>query len=586
MNGELTSKLADSEVRLAGWVASRRDHGGLIFVDLRDKTGVVQLTFNPQLHADAWKVAESLRDEYVITVVGIVKARPEAMVNEKSGELGKIEIEVTSITVESEAAALPFVLEDETVNEDLRLEYRFLDLRTKKMQTMLTKRADFIHEVRDYMRGKGFTEVQTPILANSSPEGARDFLVPSRLHPGTFYALPQAPQQYKQLLMVGGLDKYFQIAPCFRDEDPRADRHAGDFYQIDVEMSFIEQEDVLALGEGMMTHLTEYSGKKLKDKIFPRFTWKESMEKFGVDKPDIRYEFFITNISKIVEGSDFKVFTDVLTSGGVIHALHVSGGAEFTRKQLDTFTEMAKKQGLGGMAYMTVGDSVESPILKYLGEDKAKEIVVAVGAQKGDIIFFGAGEWLPVCKALGDIRIASARALGILDNEEMKQQAAWCWVVDFPMYEREKDTGKVEFSHNPFSMPQGGLEALNTQEPTEIVAYQYDLVLNGFEISSGAIRNHKPEVLYRAFELAGYTHEDVDKKFGGMIRAFKFGVPPHGGFAPGIDRLLMVLLDVPSIRDIYAFPKNGKGQDLMMESPAKVDPKLLRDLHIKIDVEE
>lgn len=586
MNGELTSDLVDQEVRLAGWVASRRDHGGLIFVDLRDKTGVVQLTFNPKLHEDVWKVAETLRDEYVISVRGILRMRPSDMVNDKTGFLGTVEIEVTSMTVESEAEALPFALEDATVNEDLRLAYRFLDLRSQKMQTMLKKRADFIHEVRNFMRGKGFTEVQTPILANSSPEGARDFLVPSRLHPGTFYALPQAPQQYKQLLMVGGLDKYFQIAPCFRDEDPRADRHAGDFYQIDVEMSFIEQEDVLALGESMMTHLSTYSGKKLKDTIFPRFTWKESMEKFGVDKPDIRYDFFITNVSSIVGASGFKVFADVVANNGVVHALHVAGGVAFSRKQIDSLTEMAKKHGLGGLAYMTVGESIESPILKFLGEDVAQQIVAEVHAKKGDIIFFGAGEWPSVCKALGDVRKASAQMLGILESEEMKNQAAWCWVVDFPMYEKNTETGEIEFSHNPFSMPQGGMESLENEDPTEILAYQYDLVLNGFEISSGAIRNHKPEILYKAFEIAGYTKEDVDKKFGGMIRAFKFGAPPHGGFAPGIDRLLMVLMDVPSIRDIYAFPKNGKGQDLMMESPAKVDGKWLKDLHIKLDVEE
>ncbi|MEK7499994.1 MAG: aspartate--tRNA ligase, partial [Patescibacteria group bacterium] len=402
MMGDLSGKLSGSEVRLAGWVASRRDHGGLIFIDLRDKTGTVQLTCNPKEHEDVWGVAETLRDEYVVSVLGIVRMRPSDMKNEKIGDLGTIEIEVTSITIESEAAALPFMLNDEDVNEDLRLSYRFIDLRSKKMQQMLTKRADFIHEVRNFMREKGFTEVQTPILANSSPEGARDFLVPSRLHPGTFYALPQAPQQYKQLLMVGGLDKYFQIAPCFRDEDPRADRHAGDFYQIDVEMSFVEQEDVLTFGEDLMTHLTNFSGKTLRDATFPRFTWKESMEKFGVDKPDIRYDFFITNISDIVENSGFKVFSEVVKNEGVVHALHVAGGAEFSRKQIDAFTEIAKKQGLGGLAYMTVGDEIESPILKFLGEDIAKQIVERVQAQKGDMIFFGAGEWLSVCKALGD----------------------------------------------------------------------------------------------------------------------------------------------------------------------------------------
>ena len=586
MNGELSETLAESEVRLAGWVASRRDHGGLIFIDLRDKTGVVQLTFNPKLHEAAWKTAETLRDEYVVSVVGIVRNRPADMVNSKIGSLGKIEIEVTEITIESAAEALPFAIEDSTVSEDIRLAYRFLELRSKKMQDMIARRAGFIQEVRNFMIGRGFTEVQTPILANSSPEGARDFLVPSRLHPGKFYALPQAPQQYKQLLMVGGLDKYFQIAPCFRDEDPRADRHAGDFYQIDVEMSFVEQEDVLALGQELSTHLTLHAGKKLKDTVFPRFTWKESMEKFGTDKPDIRYDFFITNISALVEGSDFKVFADGLAGGGVVHALHVKGGAAFSRKQIDMFTELAKKRGLGGMAYMKMSGGIDSPILKFVGDEAAQAIADKVGAEEGDIILFGVGQWLSVCQALGDIRSAAAKELSVLETDEMKNQAAWCWVVDFPMYEKNADTGVIEFSHNPFSMPQGGMEALETKEPTEILAYQYDLVLNGFEISSGAIRNHKPEILYKAFALAGYSPEDVDKKFGGMIRAFKFGAPPHGGFAPGIDRLLMVLLDVPSIRDIYAFPKNGRGQDLMMDSPAPVDAKMLRDLHIDTLVEE
>ncbi len=586
MIGELSAALAGSTVRLAGWVASRRDHGGLIFIDLRDKTGVVQLTFNPKVHEDAWKIAETLRDEYVISVSGTVMERPADMVNEKAGQLGAIEIEVESIAIESAAEALPFAVGDKTVNEEVRLQYRFLDLRSQDMQDMLAKRADFIQEVRTFMIGKGFTEVQTPILANSSPEGARDFLVPSRLHPGTFYALPQAPQQYKQLLMVGGLDKYFQIAPCFRDEDPRADRHAGDFYQIDVEMSFIEQEDVLALGQDLFTHLTAHAGKKLKDAVFPRFTWKESMEKFGTDKPDIRYDFFITNVSELVANTDFKVFADVLHDGGVVHALHVSGGAAATRKQIDEYTEIAKRRGLGGLAYLKVGTEIESPILKFIGDDAAKQIVEAVHAQEGDMVFFGAGAWLPVCQALGEIRAITARELGVLDTEEAKQQAAWCWVVDFPMYEKNPDTGAIEFSHNPFSMPQGGMEALDSADPTQILAYQYDLVLNGFEISSGAIRNHRPDILYKAFAIAGYSKEAVDKEFGGMIRAFKFGAPPHGGFAPGIDRLLMVLLDVPSIRDIYAFPKNGKGQDVMMSSPAPVNPALLRDLHIEVLVEE
>lgn len=584
---EISSKDIGKSVRLSGWVASRRDHGGLIFIDLRDSFGVIQLTFNPKLHETAWKAAETLRDEYVVTVTGDVKARPAEMVNKKLGETGTIEIEVSELNIESASEPLPFAIGDTSVNEDIRLTYRFLDLRSQVMQEMLKKRDEFIFEVRSFMRGQGFTEVQTPILANSSPEGARDFLVPSRLHPGTFYALPQAPQQYKQLLMVGGLDKYFQIAPCFRDEDPRADRHAGDFYQIDVEMSFVEQEDVLALGESLMKHMTAFSGKQVKGETFPRFTWKESMDKFGTDKPDIRYDFFIADVTKEVSETSFKVFSDGVKNGGVVYALRAEGGAEFSRKEIDVLTEAAKQNGLGGLAYIAVTqEGAESPIVKHVGEGEAARLISAAGAKTGDMLFFGVGEVASVRRALGIVRTMSAQMLGVLEKEEIKNQAAWCWVVDFPMYEKDAETGKIDFSHNPFSMPQGGMEALENTNPEDIIAYQYDLVLNGFEISSGAIRNHKPEILYRAFSLAGYSQEDVDKKFGGMIRAFKFGAPPHGGFAPGIDRLLMVLLDVPSIRDIYAFPKNGRGQDLMMGSPAAVDEKLVRDLHIKIDVEE
>ena len=588
MIGDLASGLDGSEVRVSGWVATRRDHGGLIFLDVRDKTGIVQLVCNPTEHKEVWEIAETLRDEFVIVADGVVKMRPKDMVNSALGELGLIEIVVTSIRVESEAQTLPFVLGDETVHEDTRLAYRFLDLRTAKLQNMIKVRAQFIHEVRTFMIERGFTEVQTPILANSSPEGARDFLVPSRLHPGTFYALPQAPQQYKQLLMVGGLDKYFQIAPCFRDEDPRADRHAGDFYQIDVEMSFIEQEDVLQLGEALMKHLSEFSGKKLQHDTFPRFTWREAMSKFGTDKPDIRYDFFITDVSAAVKDCGFKVFSDVVSNGGVVHVLRAEGAGKFSRGEIAKLEAIAKdEQKLGGLAYIIVTENgAESPILKFLGDDVVENIITQAGAQAGDALFFGAGDWLSVCKALGDVRKTSAQMLGVLDADSMKNMLAWCWVVDFPMYEKDENTGEIEFSHNPFSMPQGGMDALESKNPIDILAYQYDLVVNGYEISSGAIRNHRVDILYKAFSLAGYTKEETDAKFGGMIRAFSYGAPPHGGFAPGIDRLLMVLMDVPSIRDIYAFPKNGRGQDMMMHSPAPVDEKLLRDLHIKLDVEE
>lgn len=578
--GDLRSTYVGETVKLAGWVHSRRDHGGLIFIDLRDKWGITQLTFHPD-DKETFSQAEALRSEWVIQIEGEVVERPKDMVNDKLAT-GEVEVNIKAIEVLSQAKTLPFEIDKaEDVHEDLRLQYRFIDLRREKMQMIMKKRDEVISHVRSYMHTAEFTEVQTPILANSSPEGARDFLVPSRLYPGKFFALPQAPQQFKQLLMVGGLDRYFQIAPCFRDEDPRADRHAGAFYQIDLEMSFVEQEDVFAVVEPLMVELTEnFSSKKIVEKPFPRIPWHEAMTKYGTDKPDVRYEFFITDVSDIVRGSEFSVFEQALKQG-VVHALHVPGGQAFTRKDIDELTEIAKERGAGGLAYITVGDELVSPILKYLGEEKGKAVVDAAGAKKGDSIFFGAGTWLSACKALGAVREAAAEKLGVRD----KAMAAWCWIVDFPMYERDEQTGKVDFSHNPFSMPQGGMEGLNAEDPTTILGYQYDLALNGFEISSGAIRNHRPDIMYRAFEIAGYTKDQVDTKFGGMIRAFEYGAPPHGGFAPGIDRLLMVLLDLENIRDIYAFPKNGKGQDVMMNAPSNIDAPLLKDLHIKVDLE-
>lgn len=570
------------KIKLSGWVHSRRDHGGLIFIDLRDKYGITQLTFDPK-EKETFAIAETLRSEWVIHIEGKVADRPTEMVNKKLAT-GDIEVEVTSIEVLSSAKALPFELDKaEEVNEDLRLQYRFIDLRREKMQKIMRMRDTVISHVRDYMHKTGFTEVQTPILANSSPEGARDFLVPSRLYPGKFFALPQAPQQFKQLLMVGGLDKYFQIAPCFRDEDPRADRHAGAFYQIDMEMSFVEQEDIFAVVEPLMIELTKtFTDKKVIEEPFPKISWREAMNKYGTDKPDLRYELYITDVSDIVRGSEFSVFESALKDG-VIHALHIADGKSFTRKDIDQLTEIAKQRGAGGLAYVTIGDDgIASPILKYLGEEKGKAVTNAVKAKPGDIIFFGAGSWLSVCRTLGAVREAAAEKLNLKD----KTKAAWCWVVDFPMYEADEETGKIDFSHNPFSMPQGGMEALENDDPTAILGYQYDLALNGFEISSGAIRNHRPDIMYKAFEIAGYTKEQVDAKFGSMLRAFEYGAPPHGGFAPGIDRLLMVLLDLENIRDIYAFPKNGKGQDVMMNAPSEIDEQLLKDLHIEVELEE
>ncbi len=579
-NNQLRKKNKGETVQLSGWVHSRRDHGGLIFIDLRDKWGITQLTFNPKRNKDLWnKLEQEIKDEFVITITGQVAERPSDMVNSKI-KTGEIEINVDEMEILSTARPLPFeVASDKKVNEELRLKYRFLDLRHPRLQKILKTRDKYIEYIRDYMHQNDFTEVQTPILANSSPEGARDYLVPSRLHPGHFYALPQAPQQYKQLLMTAGLDRYFQIAPCFRDEDPRADRHPGVFYQLDMEMSFVEQADVLAVTEKLMIELTKkFSKKEIIKESFPQIPWREAMTLYGSDKPDLRYDLFITDISAEVKKSEFKVFVDAIKDGGVVHALHVPGGADFTRSQIDKLTEEAKSTGAKGLAYILIKDEPTSPIIKFLGDKITANIIKEVKAKPGDAIFFGAGSWLGVCKALGTVRTHCANILKLTDDSK----AAWCWVVDFPMYE-ENEEGKIDFSHNPFSMPKGGLEALSADNPTTILGQQYDLVLNGSEISSGAIRNHDPKIMYKAFSIAGYKKEDVDNEFSGLIKAFEFGAPPHGGNAPGIDRLFMILLDLPSIRDVYAFPKYGKGQDLLMGSPSPVNPEILKELHIKLD---
>ncbi len=624
--GQLNKSNEGEEVILSGWVNSRRDHGGLIFIDLRDRYGMTQINFDPEASKDAWQVADKIRNEFVVKVKGRVVLRPQDMINLKLGT-GEIEIDAKKIEILNTSETPPFEInvskDGIEANENLRLKYRYIDLRRPKLQAMLKIKDDFITYIRDYFHKNNFVEVQTPILANSSPEGARDFLVPSRYYQGKFYALPQAPQQFKQLLMVGGVDKYFQIAPCFRDEDPRVDRHYGEFYQLDMEMSFVEQEDVLTITEKLMLELTEkFSEKKIVglDECgkLRRIPWKEAMEKYGSDKPDLRFGLEIKNISDMVQNCGFSVFADAVKNGGVVHALKVDGGGKFTRKEIDEMTEVAKSKGAKGLAYIVVEsqkskvkklalsdsrmgqksgeagneqvkdenlksgeDKIElrSPIVKFLGEELANKIVESVGGKVGDIIFFGADSWRTVCSALGAVRNECGIKLGLKDNSK----AAWCWIVDFPMYDySEIEEGRIDFGHNPFSMPQGGLEALNTKKPLDILAHQYDLVLNGFEASSGAIRNHNPEIMYRAFEIAGYSREDVDKKFGGMISAFKYGAPPHGGNAPGIDRILMVLNDWDSIRDMYAFPKDGAGRDVMMNSPSEVESRQLKELGIKL----
>lgn len=585
--GELNLSHVSQKVVLTGWANSVRDHGGLIFVDLRDRYGLTQVRIDPSGSPEIAVQIEKLRSEWVLKISGRVTARPAETANPKM-ITGEIEIAADQIEVLSQAQILPFEINEDKAteaNEALRLKYRFLDLRRPKLQEMLAVKDRFITYIRNYFHEQGFIEVQTPILANSSPEGARDFLVPSRLYPGKFYALPQAPQQFKQLLMVGGLDKYFQIAPCFRDEDPRMDRHYGEFYQLDMEMSFVEQEDIFKIMEPIMRELTEkFSAKKiinlLPDRRFPRISWKEAMGKYGTDKPDLRFDLAIKNISPTVAACGFAVFEGALKNGGVVHALKVGGGAKFTRREIDELTDLAMKRGAKGLAYLTVKEgAISSPIAKFVSPEKLNEIVKVCEAQDGDIVFFAADAWRTVCNVLGTVRESVAVRLNLKDNN----QAAWLWVVDFPMYDySDIEEGRIDFSHNPFSMPQGGLPALREQNPLDILAYQYDLILNGFEISSGSIRNHNPELMYEAFKIAGYSGEEVDRRFGAMIRAFAYGAPPHGGNAPGIDRLLMVLNNWDSIRDIYAFPKDGQGRDLMTDAPSEASPKQLVELSLNI----
>jgi aspartyl-tRNA synthetase len=584
--GELDVTAVGTEVTLCGWVHRRRDHGGIIFIDLRDRYGLTQITFNPAVGEAILKCADSLRSEWVISVKGKVVARPEAMVNADIFT-GAIEIEAHGFEVLNESETPPFEISGKQAsdtNESLRLQYRFVDLRRSELQELLRLKAEYIRHMREYFHSRGFLEVQTPILANSSPEGARDFVIPSRLHPGKFYALPQAPQQFKQLLMVGGLDRYFQIAPCFRDENPRMERHYGEFYQLDMEMSFVTQDDVFAIMEPLMLELTEkFSKKKVVnldgDGRFQKLPWREAMTRYGSDKPDLRFGMEIVPVTEKVAGCGFSVFADAVAAGDVVHAMCVEGGARFSRKEIDELVEIAKGKGAKGLAYIIIreGGELQSPIVKFLGSDFTAELISMLEAKEGDIVFFGADTWEVVCKSLGAVRSECGSRLGLKDDS----QAAWCWVVDFPMYSySEIEEGRIDFEHNPFSMPQGGMEALETMNPLDIVAYQYDMILNGFEASSGAIRNHNPEIMYKAFEIAGYSREEVDQRFSALINAFKFGAPPHGGNAPGIDRIFMVFNDLDSIRDVYAFPKDGSGRDLMMDSPGAISEKQLRDAHI------
>ncbi len=576
---DLLTKIGQ-KVEVAGWVNSRRDHGGLIFIDLRDHTGIVQLVITPDT-AEAFKIAETLRDEFVIGAFGVVQERVEELKNPNL-ETGAIEVVVESLRLINKSEPLPVNTHDEgdASSEELRLKYRYLDLRRPSMQNILRRRAEYYRYLRNFMDKNGFVEITTPILANSSPEGARDFLVPSRLHPGKFYALPQAPQQFKQLLMVGGVPRYYQIAPCFRDEDPRADRLYGDFYQLDLEMAFVEdgaevRKTVEPMAKGLVT---EFAGKELMSEEVPILTYREALEKYGTDKPDLRYDLEMVELTEVLKDTEFKVF-----QAPCVKAIRVPGGASFTRKQIDEFTELARKNGAGGLAYIIYENgNVRSPIAKFLTPEELAVIGERTGARDGDAVFFGADERAVVNKVLGEVRIAMADVLGLKDESKV----ALCWIIDMPFYEWDEKNKQLDFGHNPFSMPKGGMEALENSktdaERLEIVADQYDLVMNGYEVLSGAVRNYNPEIMYKVFGILGYDKDYVAQKFGGMLNAFKFGAPPHAGCAFGVDRMFMVLNDLTNIRDIVAFPKNGSGVDLMMDSPSQVDAVQLDELGLSL----
>ncbi len=583
LSGELKTKL-NEKVTVAGWVNSRRDHGGLIFIDLRDHQGIIQLVITPE-NQQAFNLAETLRDEFVISATGVIRERAADLKNSHIAT-GDIELVVEDIELLNRADTPPVNTHDDgpESGEELRLKYRYLDLRRPSMQKTLRCRAKFYSYLRNYMDQHDFIEVTTPILANSSPEGARDFLVPSRLKPGLFYALPQAPQQFKQLLMVGGLPRYYQIAPCFRDEDPRADRLYGDFYQLDCEMSFVDQgETVRQTVEPLIKSLvTDFAGKKLFSEDIPRIPYQESMEKYGVDKPDLRYGMEMIELTEILKNTSFKVF-----QSPCVKAIRVENGASLTRSQIDLFTEKVRKLGASGLAYIMYENGTEkSPIAKFLQSEELAKIKEVTGAKDGDAVFFCSDDRAKVNKILGQLRIAFADHFNLKDDSVV----ALCWIVDFPFYEWNDGEHKLDFGHNPFSMPKGGLkaleEAVTDEEKLAIVADQYDMVMNGYEICSGAVRNHSPEIMYKVFGILGYDHTYVEKRFGGMLNAFKFGAPPHAGCAFGIERIFMVLNDTKNIRDIVAFPKNGSGIDLMMSSPSFVDEYQLKDTHIQIIEDE
>ena len=578
--GQLRASNVGEKVRLSGWIHRKRDHGGVLFVDLRDHYGITQIVAaagSPMI-----EILDSLRVESVVSVTGEVVARGPEVVNPKL-PTGEIEVVARDVQVQSAAEELPMpVAGEQDYPEEIRLKYRFLDLRRDQVHRNIILRSTVISSIRRRMIEQNFTEFQTPILTASSPEGARDYLVPSRVHPGKFYALPQAPQMFKQLIMVAGFDRYFQIAPCFRDEDARADRSPGEFYQLDFEMSFVTQDDVFNAIEPVLSGVFQEfaNGRSVTPAgEYPRIPYREAMLKYGSDKPDLRNPLLITDVSDHFKDSGFGLFAGLVEKGAVVRAVPAPGTAEKSRKFFDDMNEWARSEGYAGLGYATrKGGEWGGPIAKNHGEEGMNRIAEAMGLGPNDGIFFAAGKEEEAAKLAGAARTRVGEQLDLIEKGSFR----FCWIVDFPMFEYNDDQKKIDFSHNPFSMPQGEMEALETKDPLDILAWQYDIVCNGVELSSGAIRNHRPDIMYKAFEIAGYSKEEVDTNFSGMINAFKFGAPPHGGSAPGIDRIVMLLADEPNIREVILFPMNQKAEDLMMNAPAPVSPKQLKELGIRV----
>ncbi len=579
--GELRPQHAGERVRLSGWVHRKRDHGQLLFIDLRDHFGLTQCVID--VSGPLFAAAEAVKVESVVTVTGPVVTRDEETVNPNL-PTGHVEVQIDSFEVQSRAELLPLqVNSDEDSGEEIRLRYRYLDLRREKMQEKIKLRTSVIASIRRRMIDQGFAEFQTPILTASSPEGARDYLVPSRIHPGKFYALPQAPQMFKQLLMVAGFDRYFQIAPCFRDEDSRADRSPGEFYQLDFEMSFVTQEDVFAAIEPVLGGVfEEFSrGRAVTPAPFPRIAFDEAMLKYGSDKPDLRNPIEIRDVTEAFRGGGFGIFAKQIDKGSVVRAIPAPGAATQPRSFFDKLNDWARDEGAAGLGYIVYAEGeARGPIARNLEPERVAAIKETAGLSDGDAVFFACDKASAAASFAGVVRNRLGRDLDLLEKDSFR----FCWIVDYPMYEQDEESGAIEFSHNPFSMPQGGLEALRSQDPLTIKAYQYDIVCNGVELSSGAIRNHLPEVMIKAFEIVGYDAAEVEARFSGLLTALRFGAPPHGGSAPGIDRIVMLLADEPNIREVVAFPMNQRAEDLMMKAPAEVPEARLRELSLKLDL--